>query len=30
MLARDPAAKALGFSQFTSMLDLIHYRLQQV
>ena len=30
MLARDPAAKALVFSQFTSMLDLIYYRLQQV
>ena len=30
MLARDPSAKALVFSQFTSMLDLIYYRLQQV
>ncbi len=30
MLAQDPSAKALVFSQFTSMLDLIYYRLQQV
>ena len=30
MLGRDPSAKALVFSQFTSMLDLIFYRLQQV
>lgn len=30
MLARDPSAKALVFSQFTSMLDLVYYRLQQV
>ena len=30
MLARDPAAKALIFSQFTSMLDLVAFRLQQV
>lgn len=30
MLDRDPSAKALVFSQFTSMLDLIYYRLQQV
>ncbi len=30
MLARDPSAKALVFSQFTSMLDLIFFRLQQV
>lgn len=30
MLERDPSAKALVFSQFTSMLDLIYYRLQQV
>ena len=29
MLARDPSAKALVFSQFTSMLDLVYYRLQQ-
>lgn len=29
MLARDPAAKALIFSQFTSMLDLVAFRLQQ-
>ncbi|KAK9828076.1 hypothetical protein WJX81_000538 [Elliptochloris bilobata] len=30
MLARDPAAKALIFSQFTSMLDLVAFRLDQV
>ena len=30
MLARDPSAKAIVFSQFTSMLDLIAFRLQQV
>lgn len=30
MLAKDPSAKALVFSQFTSMLDLIFFRLQQV
>lgn len=30
MLARDPAAKAIVFSQFTSMLDLIYFRLTQV
>ncbi len=30
MLQRDPSAKALVFSQFTSMLDLIFFRLQQV
>ena len=30
MLDRDPSAKALVFSQFTSMLDLVYYRLQQV
>jgi DNA repair protein RAD16 len=30
MLSRDPSAKALVFSQFTSMLDLIYFRLQQV
>ncbi|CAI5466108.1 unnamed protein product [Closterium sp. Yama58-4] len=30
MVARDPGAKALVFSQFTSMLDLIAYRLHQV
>lgn len=29
MLASDPSAKALVFSQFTSMLDLVYYRLQQ-
>lgn len=29
MLQRDPSAKALVFSQFTSMLDLVYYRLQQ-
>ena len=30
MLQRDPSGKALVFSQFTSMLDLIAFRLQQV
>lgn len=30
MLERDPAAKAIVFSQFTSMLDLIYFRLTQV
>ena len=30
MLQADPSAKALVFSQFTSMLDLIFFRLQQV
>ncbi|CAI5527491.1 unnamed protein product [Closterium sp. Naga37s-1] len=30
MVQRDPGAKALVFSQFTSMLDLIAYRLHQV
>jgi SNF2 family DNA or RNA helicase len=30
MLMRDPAAKCIVFSQFTSMLDLIHFRLNQV
>jgi hypothetical protein len=30
MLRRDPAAKVLIFSQFTSMLDILHYRLTQV
>lgn len=30
MLQEDPSAKAIVFSQFTSMLDLIHYRLEQV
>ena len=29
MLARDPSAKAIVFSQFTSFLDLISFRLQQ-
>jgi hypothetical protein len=29
MLTADPSAKALVFSQFTSMLDLIFFRLQQ-
>ncbi len=29
MLAADPAAKALIFSQFTSMLDLVAFRLNQ-
>ncbi|GLI66752.1 hypothetical protein VaNZ11_010704 [Volvox africanus] len=30
MMSRDPAAKAIVFSQFTSMLDLCHFRLDQV
>ncbi|GIL87978.1 hypothetical protein Vretifemale_16018, partial [Volvox reticuliferus] len=30
MMARDPSAKAIVFSQFTSMLDLCHFRLEQV
>lgn len=30
MRARDPGAKAIVFSQFTSMLDLIWWRLEQV
>jgi len=30
MLERDPSGKAIVFSQFTSMLDLIAFRLQQV
>jgi SNF2 family DNA or RNA helicase len=30
MKARDPAAKVIIFSQFTSMLDILHYRLTQV
>jgi len=30
MVAADPSSKALVFSQFTSMLDLCHFRLQQV
>lgn len=30
MLRNDPSGKAIVFSQFTSMLDLIHFRLQQV
>eukprot|EP00884_Botryococcus_braunii_P002146 jgi/Botrbrau1/11932/Bobra.341_1s0001.2 len=30
MFARDPAAKAIVFSQFTSMLDLIYFRLTQL
>jgi SNF2 family DNA or RNA helicase len=30
MLQRDPAAKAIIFSQFTSMLDLIGFALQKV
>lgn len=30
MMASDPSAKAIVFSQFTSMLDLVHYRLEQV
>ena len=29
MLENSPSAKAIVFSQFTSMLDLIHYRLEQ-
>ena len=30
MLAQDPSAKCIVFSQFTSMLDLVQYRLSQV
>jgi SNF2 family DNA or RNA helicase len=30
MKARDPSAKAIVFSQFTSMLDILHFRLTQV
>lgn len=30
MKGRDPAAKVIIFSQFTSMLDILHYRLTQV
>eukprot|EP00191_Tetraselmis_sp_GSL018_P011900 CAMPEP_0177603418 /NCGR_PEP_ID=MMETSP0419_2-20121207/15501_1 /TAXON_ID=582737 /ORGANISM="Tetraselmis sp., Strain GSL018" /LENGTH=1172 /DNA_ID=CAMNT_0019097187 /DNA_START=210 /DNA_END=3726 /DNA_ORIENTATION=+ len=30
MLQRDPSAKCIIFSQFTSMLDLVHFRLNQV
>lgn len=30
MLRRDPSAKAIVFSQFTSMLDLVAFRLEQV
>ena len=30
MRAADPGAKAIVFSQFTAMLDLIHFRLEQV
>lgn len=30
MLVADPSAKCIVFSQFTSMLDLAHFRLQQV
>ena len=30
MKARDPGAKAIVFSQFTSMLDILHFRLTQV
>lgn len=30
MMAADPSAKAIVFSQFTSMLELIEFRLQQV
>ena len=30
MRQRDPSAKAIVFSQFTSMLDLITYRFEQV
>ncbi len=29
MKARDPGAKAIVFSQFTSMLDILHFRLTQ-
>lgn len=30
MLEADPSAKAIVFSQFTSMLDIINFRLEQV
>lgn len=30
MLRRDPSAKCIVFSQFTSMLDVVQFRLQQV
>ena len=30
MLQTDPSAKAIVFSQFTSMLDLVSFRLEQV
>lgn len=30
MVARDPSSKAIVFSQFTSMLDLVGFRLEQV
>jgi DNA repair protein RAD16 len=30
MLVQDPSAKCIVFSQFTSMLDLVQFRLQQV
>ena len=30
MKVRDPSAKAIVFSQFTSMLDILHFRLTQV
>jgi SNF2 family DNA or RNA helicase len=30
MMERDPSGKALVFSQFTSMLDLCAFRLEQV
>jgi hypothetical protein len=30
MMERDPSGKALVFSQFTSMLDLCQFRLEQV
>jgi hypothetical protein len=30
MMQRDPGAKALVFSQFTSMLELCYHRLEQV
>lgn len=29
MLAADPSAKAIVFSQFTNMLDIVHFRLEQ-
>ena len=29
MKQRDPGAKAIIFSQFTSMLDILHFRLTQ-